>query len=99
MRTPVDREVGVGHLLLDLEVAAGAQTLDDEVGADVARLPGRRGPCARSTRDVVESPATLAIVMSTRSSTVNRPDGFAGLCITATTTVPNSSSACSMTSR
>jgi len=53
--------VRLSHLLLDLEVARRAQTLDDEADPGVTRL--------------------------------------AGLCIVPTTAEPNSSTACSTTSR
>ena len=45
-------------------------------------------------RDAVPSgsrSASDASASATRSSTGNRPDGFAGLCMTPTTTSPNSS--------
>ena len=76
--------VVVGHLLLDLEVAGRPQTLDDEVGLD--RLGGLHDEPGKATTVIPWRSGRLALASSTRSSIANSPDGFAGLCMTATTT-------------
>jgi len=63
----------------------------------------RAASTARPGNDVTDTArprcATLSWIISSRWSRVNIPLGFDGLCIAAMVTSPNSSSACSITSR